>query len=331
MNNSVKDNPTISVIVPYFNAIETIEACINSIFRQSYRVSEVIIVDDCSDDSESLEQILERYPDVVYIRNSDNLGLAASRNKGVQISQSDVISFLDSDDIIHPNKIELQLDVVKKGIATTCLAKRFRTDCELSGLALNTKFCNNRRKSVITSLDILWSNTLLGAALCLYKSDFVACGGYKESLRSCEDFELWFRLLRKGIVIKRIDCPLYFYRISEGSLSSRFDTMFRLELSVVYNDLFSFDDRRYSARIRRDVLRLWYTKHLIKERYIVGDSAANSVYLEYVRVLSPSHRKYMPIYFSFLPGPLLFAYFLYLRVLLFIRILLVKRREYIRI
>ena len=68
MNNSVKDNPTISVIVPYFNAIETIEACINSIFRQSYRVSEVIIVDDCSDDSESLEQILERYPDVVYIR-----------------------------------------------------------------------------------------------------------------------------------------------------------------------------------------------------------------------------------------------------------------------
>lgn len=90
--------PSISVIIPVYNAAKYLSRCINSIFEQNYDDTEIICVNDGSTD-ESLK-ILEEYGDKIKIINQENKGAAAARNAGIKIASKDYITFIDADDYI---------------------------------------------------------------------------------------------------------------------------------------------------------------------------------------------------------------------------------------
>ncbi len=101
------NKPKVSVIIPVYNRAHIIMNTLDSIINQSYKNIEVIIVDDCSSDSEQLRQVIENYHiNIVYIRHRKNLHGGAARNTGIEASSGDYIAFLDSDDLWAPNKIE---------------------------------------------------------------------------------------------------------------------------------------------------------------------------------------------------------------------------------
>ncbi|MGS0692279.1 glycosyltransferase family 2 protein [Shewanella sp. 30m-9] len=101
--NSIK----VSVVIPVYNRANLIDNTLNSVLAQTYKNIEVIIVDDCSDDSAELKAKLEHYGlDIIYIRHAINKHGGASRNTGIDASTGDYIAFLDSDDIWAPDKIE---------------------------------------------------------------------------------------------------------------------------------------------------------------------------------------------------------------------------------
>lgn len=112
-----------SVVIPYFNDIEFIEQCLNSVVNQTYNFLEVILVDDCSDDSDELKSLIEekynKKIDIKYIRNTTNKNGAYSRNLGVSLSDGDYICFLDADDYWVKNK----LDTVNKFIVNNKLGE----------------------------------------------------------------------------------------------------------------------------------------------------------------------------------------------------------------
>lgn len=105
----------VSVIIPVYNRAHIIGRTLDSVAAQTYKNIEVIVVDDCSDDSELLQAKLDNYDlDIKYIRHEINKHGGATRNTGIDASKGDYIAFLDSDDIWAEDKIE---QCIKKGAA----------------------------------------------------------------------------------------------------------------------------------------------------------------------------------------------------------------------
>lgn len=112
--------PLVSVIMPAYNAELFIEEAINSVISQTISDWEMFVLDDCSsDDTFSLAQLSGKgEPRIHIIRNDKNLGVAKTRNRGINLAQGQYIAFLDSDDIWHPNKLECQLRKMREAGAS---------------------------------------------------------------------------------------------------------------------------------------------------------------------------------------------------------------------
>ena len=116
----------ISIIVPVYNVEKYIHECVDSIINQTYKNIEIILVDDGSPDN--CGKICDEYAEKdsrIKVIHKENGGLSDARNAGVAVADSEWISFVDSDDIIHPQAIELLFSALKKektDIATAMMA-----------------------------------------------------------------------------------------------------------------------------------------------------------------------------------------------------------------
>ena len=102
---------TISCIVPVYNQAHFLPAALDSIFAQSLPVTEVIVVDDGS--SDDVEGVVDKYAhDITFIQQA-NAGPAAARNRGIERSSGEWLSFIDSDDIWHEDKLKIQMQLMQ--------------------------------------------------------------------------------------------------------------------------------------------------------------------------------------------------------------------------
>lgn len=259
----------VAVVIPCYRDAATLRDALASVYAQTYSVDEVVVVNDCSPETEAIEIVLRDFPGVVYIKNKNNIGLAASRNVGVHASTCDVVSFLDADDVLHPQKIEIQLRVFDAGAAVSCKVRRFGGGLKDEHVVrYNDKY---KTKEYADSREIILRNHLTGAALLISRELLLSVGGYDERLRSCEDFDLWLRLLDAGVKVKLISLPLYFYRINESGLSKNYTNISYWELQVL---------RKYFKRHARGGLdspqdsriwAFWLIKHLLRFELSLSD------------------------------------------------------------
>jgi glycosyltransferase involved in cell wall biosynthesis len=98
--------PLVSVIVPVYNREQFLRETLDSVFALEYEPFEVIVVDDGSTDGSAA--IAESYPGVRCIRR-ENRGPGAARNAGIEVSQGEFVAFVDSDDVVLPNKLSAQV------------------------------------------------------------------------------------------------------------------------------------------------------------------------------------------------------------------------------
>lgn len=99
----------VSIIVPVYNVSKFLKDCLDSILSQTYPNIELIIIEDKSTDNSLaiLKEYQEQYPFIKLLTNDVNKGLSYTRNRGLEIATGEYISFIDSDDIIEPDFIEL--------------------------------------------------------------------------------------------------------------------------------------------------------------------------------------------------------------------------------
>ncbi|KKT72433.1 MAG: glycosyltransferase [Candidatus Moranbacteria bacterium GW2011_GWF1_44_4] len=116
--NSDEEN-LISIVLPYYNRKEFIIDQLNSILVQTYENWELIIVDDCSTDGS--EEIIQKFIGenknrrITYKKNERNLGLMKNFEKGLNYTSGEYIAVCDSDDVWFPDKLEKELERLKKG------------------------------------------------------------------------------------------------------------------------------------------------------------------------------------------------------------------------
>lgn len=104
-----KDAPLVSILIPVYNSEEWLASTIQSALNQTCRRKEIIIVDDGSTD-QSLSVAKRFSSPIISVVSQENQGASAARNHAFSVSQGDYIQWLDADDLLHPNKIRLQLD-----------------------------------------------------------------------------------------------------------------------------------------------------------------------------------------------------------------------------
>src|ERR1700722_18304182 len=104
--------PVVSVVIPTYNRAHAVPGAIESALGQTLAPSEVIVVDDGSEDG-TRERLMPYMDRIVYIYQ-ENQGVSSARNNGIRAAKGDLIAFLDSDDVWHPRKLELQLQFLQE-------------------------------------------------------------------------------------------------------------------------------------------------------------------------------------------------------------------------
>lgn len=205
----------ISIIIPCYNVENYIEECINSCYAQSYLNIEVIAVDNNSGDNTfaRLKELQQNYPKLI-ITKELKPGAPAARNKGLHIAKGEWIQFLDADDLLMPTKIEHQLHFINKenGFISGACIKRNIDEVEIEIQPLQEDIY---KALFTTQLGNTCSNLWR-------KNSIKAIGGWNESLKSSQEADLMFRLIKNNKKVVFDQKPLTIIRARpEGQISQR--------------------------------------------------------------------------------------------------------------
>lgn len=157
-------NCKISVIVPVFNEAKVLPRCMNSLLKQSLKDIEIICIDDgCSDNSLAILQDYAARDERFKIISQENQGLSVSRNKGMDMAHGEYIFFLDSDDYLHPQALEIFYQTAVRSGAPVVVSKSY---CKLGKDVVSDALMNTERvryKICRTPLSGLYRHRLISA------------------------------------------------------------------------------------------------------------------------------------------------------------------------
>jgi teichuronic acid biosynthesis glycosyltransferase TuaG len=225
---------TYSVVVPVYNGETTLGRCLDSILSQTLRPSEVIVIDDASTDR-TLEVLRAYEPafarnkvGLIFERLQRNAGPAAARNRGARLAQSECIAFLDADDFWVPDKL--------------AIVDRFASDwrnADLIGHSYSDPISSTLPEvatelvpTVLSQWRLLLRNPIQSSCAVVRRR---VGPRFDESMRYCEDYDLWLRIAQRSQVVWLAGRPLTRLgrpQLSRGGLSGNTMGMRAGELRV---------------------------------------------------------------------------------------------------
>ncbi|NLT68746.1 MAG: glycosyltransferase [Acidobacteria bacterium] len=210
-------NPTCDVVIPAHNAEKYIADAISSVFAQDFAVDQIIVVDDASTDGTAASAAATGSRLRILKTGAGRAGVA--RNLGVRHSRSELIAFLDADDICLPGRLRLQAEM----LAASPEAAMVFCDAEYAdsaGWPTGAVFtCPDFRREIFSGQLFERNRILTTSVAMVRRTAFEAAGGFDETLVQCEDYDLWIRLARSGSV-EHIPRPLVRYRLHSSNISS---------------------------------------------------------------------------------------------------------------
>lgn len=203
--------PAISVVIPTYNYGRFIREALESVFRQTLKPDQVIVVDDGS--SDDTEQLVREFGGKVRYIKQENAGVSAARNRGVREWSGELIAFLDADDIWEPTKLEKQ-------------AAKFASDPRIGLVHCGMRqFDSESGLTISENLDggsgEVWKNLLLwdgpgiigpGGTIMVPRKAFDEVGGFDTRMKVGEDWDFCYRIARLYLVAF-VDEPLVNYRV----------------------------------------------------------------------------------------------------------------------
>jgi glycosyltransferase involved in cell wall biosynthesis len=234
--------PRVTVIIPNYNHTRFISQAINSVLRQSYRSYEIIVVDDGSTDNS--RQVVAQFGDQVRYIWQENQGLAGARNTGLRAARGEFVGLLDADDQWLPDFLATMVDLADQYPAAA-VYYACAQGMDVEGQTLPQQFGGPVVGPELIYERLLRANFLIPSTILLRRTVVEAAGRFDQALRSCEDWDLWLRLLPEHTFVGTPQC-LIRYRLHASSLSKNLTGMHAAARATVEKN-FGPDDGQWSA------------------------------------------------------------------------------------
>ena len=258
--------PLISLIIPCYNAEQTLEKCLHSVIQQSYINLEIIIVDDGSADytSKIYEKFQSNDERIKTIRQ-DNYGVSRARNNGVKAATGDYICFVDSDDWVEKDYCSELYNLLFTENADIAIVEASYED-ESGKVIFNKpiskdKVFNGRKALMLLLEDEVIQSHPWGK---LYKANFLKDVSFPENLKCFEDYSTLFKIFDTAVKVVRSNKKLYHYIQHEDSLSHNLspETAYYFYLAII--EVFNFWQNTTSLKSQGNI-----TKNIIRKLLMV--------------------------------------------------------------
>lgn len=217
-------SPKVSVVMPCHNAAPYVRQAIESVLAQTWKRTEVIVVDDGSVDASRV--IIEEYLDRgVRLLVQSNRGAAAARNRGFSESDGAYIKFFDADDVLHPELIERQVTVLRerrRAVASAEWGRFYGDDLATLRLSPESVWRNMDARDWLVEAWVKARPMMQPGLFLIPRPLLERSGGWNEKLSLIDDFEFFARVLSEASeVLFSPDAPVYYRSGMRGSLSGR--------------------------------------------------------------------------------------------------------------
>jgi len=291
----------ISICIPTWNSASYLKEAILSATNQSYENIEILVVDNCStDNTKGLVEDLQKNDErIIYKKNDTNIGLFGNLNRCLEHASGEYIKFLCSDDLLHPNCIELMVPHLAKDKNIQLVTGgrlRFDIDEGIKSIARFSSVKETVAGDVVIHKCLFGRNYIGEPTAVLFRAD-TAKRGFRKDLEQLADIEMWFHLLEKGTILN-IPEPVCFIREHNEQF-----TKSNIKSGVFfedYNNLFElYKNKEYLAYTKRDLIKrklivslyLWRSRKIITKELKLKVIKNNSHYFYYLL---------MPVISSFL-------------------------------
>ena len=257
-----REAPLVSVIIPAFNAAETIAETLISVRTQTYQKLEIIVVDDGSrDDTATIADAHAALDSRIKVLRQLNAGVAAARNAGIATAGGQLIAPVDADDLWAPTNIARQVAAFTEAGEGATMVFSWHARIDENGRI--TAYSRNLVRPGEESKAMCRRNLVghgSGALMC--KAAVLDAGGYDPSLRSrgaqgAEDYKLYLELAVRGrcVLIPEV---LVGYRVTQGNMSSDVTQMCRSAFLVLDEFSQRYPRLRHDLAIGRRICAKWY-------------------------------------------------------------------------
>ncbi len=237
--------PLVSVIIPVYNGENYLQQAIDSVINQTYEKIEIIVVNDGSTDHGATEKIALSYGSKIRYFQKENGGVATALNYGINQMEGDYFAWLSHDDIFYPEKIKKQMHAL------------LDSDCRITACAYEIFWDNGRKVSVPfvdfygkewiekSVFSVIQSLIQFGGVL-FSKEIFNDYGYFRGDLKTTQDYEFLFRVLRKEKCIYNNEC-LYGIRYHDTQGSNTIDSVNddRDEMYRMFMEELSDSEKKY--------------------------------------------------------------------------------------
>lgn len=222
-------NPEVTVICTCYNHAAFVQESLESVWAQTYRNIQLIIIDNAStDDSRTaIQRAIDGHPKVVFLRNAQNLGLCKAFNQGLEQATGKYIIDLAADDIMPPQRIEKQVQAFEKLPKEYAVVFSNAAYVDTNGQQLGYHYATNtafRAKNPVPSgevyKEVLRRYFICTPTIMMRKSVLMKLGGFDENL-SYEDFDFFVRSAH-SYKYHYVDEILMYKRVVEGSMATHF-------------------------------------------------------------------------------------------------------------
>ena len=208
--------PAVSVLMAVYNGQDYLQQALDSILKQSFTDFEFIIVNDGSTDDTARILAAQHDPRLILLDNPENIGLTRSLNRALPAAQGQYIARQDADDISLPHRLATQVAHLDRNSNTILVS------CDLEIINAQGKVIGELKRA-IDPLLVRWNmyfyNHIGGHSQVMSRREAILeIGGYSESYRYSQDYDLWLRLMQRGNLVVLPDVWIQ-WRLHEKNIS----------------------------------------------------------------------------------------------------------------
>lgn len=221
-NNSFMCKPRVSVLMPVYNAAETLPAVLESLRIQTYGDFEIVAVNDGSDDAsrDILMEWARRDIRLLPVMKSHS-GLISALNTGLNLCRGEFVARMDADDLMHPDRLLKQVALMDSNPEVSvagCLVKTFARGQVGEGMQIYEEWLNGLVRHEDICRDIFIESPIVHPSAMVRREEILKLGGYQEKGWP-EDYDLWLRYHAAGKRFAKVPEVLFYWREHEDRIT----------------------------------------------------------------------------------------------------------------